>query len=147
MTTTWPRDAERQPAGHNGNERRRSAKNHKTTAGSIPHLKGQVMEWIILLVLFGVAAAILLPMMMAGGFMLFAPKNTPTKQQRQERLANANQILAETFDGKLNASFVRDLGEPITRDMLMDAANKHGYALVNKDNAAGRITYSFVKQA
>lgn len=105
------------------------------------------MEWTILLVLLGVAAAILLPMMMAGGFMLFAPKNTPTKQQRQERLANADQILADTFDGKLNASFVRDLGEPITRDMLMDAANKHGYALVNKDNAAGRITYSFVKQA
>lgn len=103
------------------------------------------MEWFIGLALLAVIGAFILVPMITGGVALFAMPSAPSRAQAKQRLEQAPQVLAETFDGRLNATFVRDLYEPITTDMVMEAANGAGYAFVSKDNAAGRITYHFVR--
>lgn len=103
------------------------------------------MEWLIVLVLLGLAFMFLGVPMLTGLVAIFATPSAPSKKQRAARIESAPEVLADVFDGSLNATFVRDLHEPITETMLMDAANRASYALVSRDNAAGRITYRFTR--
>ena len=92
------------------------------------------------LLFFAVAAIVF-----TGLLGIFATPTPPTRAEAAARVADKNRVLAETFDGRTNAAFVRKLWEPITEAMVMDAANVLGYRFVSKDNAAGTISYHFTK--
>ena len=76
---------------------------------------------------------------------IFATPTSPTKAETATRLADAPRVLAEVFDGSPNASFARKLWEPITDDMIMAAANRAGYRLVQKTQVLSSFEYRFTK--
>lgn len=76
---------------------------------------------------------------------IFATPTPPSKKDSADRMAEAPNILAAVFDGDLDASFTRKLWEPITEDMVLDAANRHGYRLVSKVQVLSDFTYHFTR--
>ena len=99
------------------------------------------------LVVVGLFFVVIVAVLTAGLLGLFATPTPPSRTVAAARVAAAPRVLAEVFDGSLNASFSRELWEPITEAMVMAAANRAGYALVCRDNQAGTITYRFTKAA
>lgn len=95
---------------------------------------------IVAVLLFAIVA------ILATGLLgIFATPTPPSKKDAADRLADAPNILATVFDGNPNASFTRKLWEPITEDMVLDAANRHGYRLVSKVQVLSDFTYHFTR--
>lgn len=104
------------------------------------------MEWlIIVLLLLLVGGVVFLPMLAGLVGIGLAVADDRKAEKPAARLARADEILAETFDGRLNASYERQPTDPITVERLMGAASEAGYALVTTDTTLGVKTYHFTR--